>query len=146
MTTDSFSARWAPRLLSLLRIFAAFLFICHGTQKLFGLPGAGQPAPFHLFTLFGTAGVLETFGGLLLFVGLFTRPVAFLLSGEMAVAYFLMHAKGGFFPIQNHGELPVLFCFLWLYLSAVGGGAWSVDAWLAARRRRPAAAAAAAAP
>jgi putative oxidoreductase len=133
--TNTFSARWAPRTLSLLRIVAAFTFIAHGTQKLFGLPGAGHPAPFHLFTLFGTAGILETFGGLLLFAGLFTHPVAFLLSGEMAVAYFLMHAKGGFFPIQNHGELPVLYSFLWLYLATVGGGSWSVDAWLERRRQ-----------
>lgn len=115
---------------------AAFVFMAHGTQKLFGLPGSGQHAPFDLFTLYGTAGILETFGGLLLFVGLFTRPVAFLLSGEMAVVYFLMHAKAGFWPIQNHGELPVLFCFLWLYLAATGGGAWSVDAWLRWRRTR----------
>jgi putative oxidoreductase len=125
---DAFSARWSPRLLSILRIVAAFDFITHGTQKLFDLPGKGQPMAFHLFTMFGTAGVLETFGGLLLLFGLFTRPVAFLLSGEMAVAYFTMHAKGGFFPTQNYGELPVLFCFLWLYLSATGGGAWSLDA------------------
>ncbi|HVA58495.1 MAG: DoxX family protein [Gemmatimonadaceae bacterium] len=132
--SQSFSARWSPRLLSLLRIMAAFVFMAHGTQKLFGLPGAGQHPPFHLFTLWGTAGILETFGGLLLLVGLFTRPVAFVLSGEMAVAYFKMHAKAGFWPILNHGELPVLFCFLWLYLSATGGGPWSVDAWIASRR------------
>lgn len=115
---------------------AAFTFMQHGTQKLWGLPGAGQHAPFHLFTLFGTAGILETFGGLLLLVGLFTRPVAFLLSGEMAVVYFLMHAKAGFWPILNHGELPIVYCFLWLYLSAVGGGPWSLDALMAARRNR----------
>lgn len=125
---------WAPRLLSVLRIVAAFLFMAHGTQKLFGLPGSGQPMVTHLFTLFGTAGILETFGGSLLLLGLFTRPVAFLLSGEMAVAYFKQHAVAGFWPILNHGELPVLFSFLWLYLSAVGGGPWSLDALLRARR------------
>ena len=131
---ETFSSRWSPRLLSVLRIMAAFVFMAHGTQKLFGLPGAGQHAPFHLISWFGIAGVLETFGGSLLFLGAFTRPVAFLLSGEMAVAYFKMHAKAGFWPILNHGELPVLFCFLWLYLSATGGGPWSVDAWLKSRR------------
>lgn len=126
--SESFTTRWGPRLLSVLRIIAAFDFIAHGTQKLFGLPGAGHHPPFDLFTLFGTAGVLETFGGLLLFFGLFTRPVAFLLSGEMAFVYFLMHSKAGFWPILNHGELPVVFCFLWLYLSVVGAGPWSLDA------------------
>jgi len=131
---ETFSSRSSPRLLSVLRIMAAFVFTAHGTQKLFGFPGAGQAPPFHLISWFGIAGVLETFGGSLLFLGLFTRPVAFILSGEMAVAYFKMHAKAGFWPILNHGELPVLFCFLWLYLSATGGGPWSVDAWLKSRR------------
>ncbi len=132
--SETYSTRWSPRLLSMLRIVAAFDFIAHGTQKLFGLPGAGQHPPFHLLTLFGTAGILETFGGLLLLFGLFTRPVAFLLSGEMAVAYFRMHARAGFWPILNHGELATLYCFVWLYLAATGGGPWSVDAWLARRR------------
>jgi len=133
---DSRRPVWAPRLLSVLRIVAAFLFMAHGTQKLFGLPGSGQPMVTHLFTLFGTAGILETFGGLLLLLGLFTRPVAFVLAGEMSVAYFTQHAVAGFWPILNHGELAALFCFLWLYLSAVGGGPWSIDAWLGARRAR----------
>lgn len=135
---DSRPPVWAPRLLSVLRIVAAFLFMAHGTQKLFGLPGGGQPMVTHLFTLFGAAGILETFGGPLLLLGLFTRPVAFVLSGEMAVAYFKQHAVAGFWPILNHGELPVLFCFLWLYLSMVGGGPWSIDALLRARRERAA--------
>ena len=91
--TESFSSRWSPRLLSVLRIMAAFVFMAHGTQKLWGFPGAGHHPPFNLFTLFGTAGILETFGGSLLLLGLFTRPVAFILSGEMAVAYFKMHAE-----------------------------------------------------
>lgn len=129
--SDSFTARWSPRLQSVLRIVAAFLFMAHGTQKLFGVPGSGQPPAFHLFTLFGIAGILETFGGTLLLLGLFTRPVAFLLSGEMACAYFIQHAKAGFWPILNHGEPAVLFCFLWLYLAAAGGGSWSLDAWRA---------------
>lgn len=132
--SDTFSARWAPRLLSLLRIMAAFLYIAHGTQKLFGVPGPGHALSLHLPSWFGFAGILETFGGSLLLLGLFTRPVAFLLSGEMAVAYFKMHAPAGFWPILNHGELPVLFSFLWLYLSATGAGPWSLDAWLRSRR------------
>jgi putative oxidoreductase len=129
------SARWSARMLSILRIVIAFDFMAHGTQKLFGVPGAVQHPAFHLFTLFGTAGILEAFGGLLLFVGLCTRPVAFVLSGEMAVAYFRSHAPAGFWPILNHGELAVLYCFVWLYLAVAGGGPWSVDAWMASRRR-----------
>lgn len=125
---------WAPYLLSLLRIVAAFLFIQVGTAKLFALPAAIMPgggtAP--IGSLPGIAGVLETFGGLLLLVGWFTRPVAFLLSGEMAVAYFYGHAPQGFWPVLNQGTDAVLYAFLWLYLSAAGAGPWSVDA-----RRRP---------
>jgi putative oxidoreductase len=108
---------------------AAFLLIAHGTQKLFGFPAGDSPqAPVQLLSLFGLAGVLETFGGLLLLVGWFTRPVAFVLAGEMAVAYFMFHAPHGFWPILNHGEPPVLLCFLFLYLAAAGGGPWSLDA------------------
>ncbi len=113
-----------PHLLSLLRIVAAFTFSLHGVQKLFGwLGGRGTAA----FTLPWTAGVLETFGGLLLLLGLGTRPVAFLLSGEMAVAYFMNHAPRGFWPIRNGGELAALYCFLFLYLWAAGPGPWSLD-------------------
>ena len=123
----SFYSQWTPRLLSVLRIATALLFMQHGAQKLFGFlatqPGATAP----LFSMMGIAGVLEFFGGLLLLLGLFTRPVAFILSGEMAVAYFLAHAPGGFFPLQNKGELAVLYCFVFLYLAVAGGGAWSVD-------------------
>ncbi|HEX2281680.1 MAG TPA: DoxX family protein [Thermomicrobiales bacterium] len=121
-------ARWAPRLLSLLRIVAAFLFIAHGTQKLFAWPVAEPREPAALLSLMGVAGVLETFGGLLLLLGLFTRPVAFILAGEMAVAYFMAHAPQGFWPILNRGELPALYCFLFLYLAAAGPGPWSLDA------------------
>jgi len=128
---------WAPYLLGVLRIVAALLFMAPGTAKLFAFPAALMPgggtAP--LASLIGVAGILEVFGGLLLLVGLFTRPVAFVLSGEMAVAYFKAHAAQSFWPILNHGELAILFCFLWLYLSAVGPGAWSIDAL---RRRTPA--------
>jgi putative oxidoreductase len=119
---------WTPRLLSLLRIVAAFLFMTHGTQKLFGFPSAGPPgATPPLLSLFGLAGVLETFGGFLLLIGLFTRPVAFVLSGQMAVAYFLSHAGQNFWPLLNRGEVTVLYCFLFLYFAATGGGPWSMD-------------------
>jgi putative oxidoreductase len=121
-------ASWSARLLSILRIVAAFLFIAHGTQKLFGWPADEPQQRVELLSLFGLAGVLETFGGLLLLLGLFTRPVALLLAGEMAVAYFMAHAPRGFWPLLNRGEVPVLFCFLFLYLAAAGGGPWSLDA------------------
>jgi len=119
-------SRLTPHLLSALRIAAAFLFIAHGTQKLFGFPGGGSP--FRLVTLLGAAGAIETVGGVLMLVGLFTRPVAFVLSGEMAVAYFIRHAPGGRWPIVNGGELAVLFCFIWLLFVAAGPGPWSLDA------------------
>lgn len=121
-------ARWAPRLLSLLRVAAAFLFIAHGTQKLFAWPVEEPREPAALLSLMGVAGVLETFGGLLLLLGLFTRPVAFILAGEMAVAYFKAHAPQGLWPILNGGELAALYCFLFLYLGAAGPGPWSLDA------------------
>ena len=129
--------RYSPQLLSVLRIVAAFCFILHGTSKLFNFPAeAGAPVrELAMFSLPWFAGVLETFGGTLLLLGLFTRPVAFLLSGQMAVAYFKAHASHGFWPTLNHGEAAVLFCFIWLYIAAAGPGPWSVDA--AIRRQRP---------
>ena len=135
--TDSFFINWTPRLLSVLRIIAGFLFIAHGAQKLFGFlapPGAPSPA---LMSQMGIGGVLEFFGGLLLILGLFTRPVAFILSGMMAVAYFQMHAPGGFWPLQNRGELAVLYCFLFLFLAVAGGGEWSLDRLLRREARTP---------
>jgi putative oxidoreductase len=130
---------WAPRIRSVFRIVAAFMFMQPGTMKLFafpmGMPPHGGTAP--LLSQMGVGGALETFGGALLLLGLFTRPVAFLLSGEMAVAYFQFHAPKGFWTVTNGGQPAILFCFLWLYLSAVGPGPWSLDAWrgsLAARR------------
>ncbi len=111
---------------SILRMIVGFLFVCHGAQKLFGLLG-GTRVP--LDSLLGLAAILESVGGILIFLGLFTRPVAFLLSGEMAVAYFRVHAPRGLFPVRNGGELAVLSCFVYFYLFAGGGGSWSLDAW-----------------
>jgi putative oxidoreductase len=122
----SFLDSWSPRLLSVLRIVSAFMFMTHGAQKWLGFP-APPSSPVTLMSLGGAAGVLELGGGLLLLFGLFTRPVAFLLSGEMAFAYFIAHAPHGFWPLLNHGELAALYCFVFLYLSAAGGGPWSLD-------------------
>ncbi|WP_137823612.1 DoxX family protein [Pseudomonas sp. D(2018)] len=118
---------WAPRLLSMLRIITAFLFLQHGSAKLFGFPHVAFFDELSLFSLIGFAGVLEVVGGLLLVLGLFTRPVAFILSGEMAFAYFIGHAPKGVIPLLNGGEPAILFCFIFLYLVAAGGGAWSLD-------------------
>lgn len=118
---------WAPRLLSVLRIMAALLFMAHGTMKLLGFPDTGKPGP-ELFSLMGFAGTLEIVGGVLLVLGLFTRPVAFILAGEMAFAYFMAHAPQNFFPIKNGGESAILFCFIFLYLAVAGAGSWSMDA------------------
>jgi len=110
-----------------MRIIVGFLLIAHGAQKLFGfLAPPGMPGPA-LLSQIGIGGLLEFFGGGLLLIGLFTRPVAFILSGMMAVAYFQMHAPGGFWPLQNKGELAVLYCFVFLFFSVAGGGEWSVD-------------------
>jgi putative oxidoreductase len=118
---------WAPALLGVLRIVTGFLFMAHGTQKLFGFPTADGRPPVALDSLMGVAGVLECCGGALLLVGLLSRPVAFLLSGEMATAYFLRHAPQGFWPALNGGELAALYCFLFLFFAAAGPGAWSLD-------------------
>jgi len=131
---DSFYAGWTPRVLSILRIVAAFLFLAHGAQKLFGFLAAPSWKAPATFSQMWVGGVLEFFGGILLLLGLFTRPVAFILSGMMAVAYFQMHAPGGFWPLQNKGELAALYAFLFLFLAVAGGGEWSVDRLL--RRRR----------
>jgi len=139
VTGETPASRWRARaaeILSLVRIVAALLFMHVGTAKLFAvpvavMPGGGTAPPG---TLAWFAGVLETFGGLLLLAGLFTRPVAFVLSGEMAVAYFHGHAPTGFWPVVNMGQPAILFCFLWLYVSAAGPGPWSLDARLARRR------------
>lgn len=123
----------SDKALSLLRIVTAFLFMQHGAQKLFGFPLPAR-SEFDLFSLSGVAGVLEIFGGALVLIGLFTRPVAFLLSGLMAFAYFIAHAPQGFWPLVNHGELAIMFCFVFLYLAAAGGGSLSIDKLLASRQ------------
>jgi putative oxidoreductase len=125
---DVFYALWSPHVLSLLRIVVALLFMEHGTQILFGFPGGfmgGPPMP--LLSLLGIAGVLEFLGGALMLIGLAVRPVAFILSGQMAVAYFMAHAPHGFFPVLNEGEYAVLYCFTFLYFAVAGGGPWSMD-------------------
>ena len=125
---------WAPRMLSVLRIVSALLFVQHGTQKVLNFPPAAEPQPFELMTLApGLAGVLELGGGLLLLFGLFTRPVAFVLSGMMAVAYWMVHGPGSLYPILNGGDLAILFCFVFLYFVCAGAGPWSIDAMM--RRR-----------
>ncbi len=115
-----------------LRIVAGFLFTLHGAQKLFGVLGGNQVES--LMGQRGIAGILEFFGGLLIMVGLFTRPVAFLVSGQMAVAYFIAHAPNGFWPIMNRGELAAFYCFAWLFFCAHGAGKYSIDGWLACRK------------
>jgi len=117
----------SPYLLSTLRIVIGLLFIEHGSMKLLGFPPSDQFAHLTLFSLGGLAALLELLGGLLLLLGLFTRPVAFILSGEMAAAYFIAHASKSFFPALNMGELAVVYAFLFLYVAAAGGGPWSLD-------------------
>ncbi|MEO8159537.1 MAG: DoxX family protein [Betaproteobacteria bacterium] len=120
----------APSLLSVLRIVIALLFMMHGTAKLFHVPYQPMFDNLQLMSLMGLQGVLEAGGGLLLLIGLFSRPVAFLLSGDMAVAYFMEHWPKNWLPIVNDGDLAVLFCFVFLYLFAAGPGSWSIDARL----------------
>lgn len=125
---------WAPRVLSLLRIMTALLFMEHGLMKLVHFPAAQPGAPDPLPPILMAAAWLEVVGGALLVAGLFTRPVAFILSGQMAVAYFLAHGSQGFWPALNGGEAAILFSFVFLYLALEGGGEWSVDALI---RKRP---------
>ncbi|EEF80977.1 integral membrane protein [Methylophaga thiooxydans] len=132
---ENILSAWQPRILSVVRIISAFLFMQHGAQKIFGFP-AEQRYPFELFSMSGVAGTLELFGGFLLLIGLFTRPVAFLLSGLMAFAYFLVHAPQGFWPLNNGGELATLFSFVFLYFVFAGGGSWSVDCLCKCKRNK----------
>ncbi len=127
---QDFLSRYSDQALSLLRIVAGLLFMQHGAQKLFGLLGGfggtpGATAP--LFSIFGLAGILEFFGGLAILLGLFTQVVAFILSGHMAVAYFMAHAPRGLWPIQNEGELAAIYSFVFLFLATAGGGRLSLD-------------------
>jgi putative oxidoreductase len=126
MIDDATLAKWTPRVLSLLRIMAGLLFLQHGLSKYFGWPGSA-PANFQMMSLMGLAGLIELVGGVTLALGLFTRISAFIMSGEMAVAYFMGHAGNSFFPIVNRGEGAILFCFIFLYIAFAGGGCWSVD-------------------
>ena len=125
---ESIGLAWAPRVLSVLRFVAGLTFMSHGVAKLLKYPPLPVFAKLELMSLLGVAGVLELVGGALLVVGLFSRPVAFLLSGEMAIGYFMFHAPRGFHPLLNGGESAILFCFIFLYLAAAGGGVWSLDA------------------
>ncbi|WIM10384.1 DoxX family protein [Enhydrobacter sp.] len=125
-------ASWAPYLLSIFRIFSGLMLLEHGTAKLFKFPVVPSMAQIDLSSMPGIAGFFELIGGALLALGLFTRPVAFILSGMTAVAYFYAHAPRGFFPVLNNGELAIVYCFGLLYIAAAGGGPWAVDA---ARKR-----------
>ena len=118
---------WSERMLSILRIVAALLYLEHGLAKFFGFPHVANFDNLNLVSLIGAAGLIEIIGSALLLLGLFTRVAAFIMSGEMAFAYFMSHAPRGFFPILNNGEVAVLYCFLFLYFAVAGGGAWSLD-------------------
>jgi putative oxidoreductase len=124
---------WSPRLLSMLRIVLGLVLLQYGTAKLFGWPDVEMFEDLKWLSLFGIAGMFELVGGTLLILGLFTRPTAFILSGEMAAAYFIEHLPHGFFPILSNGDLAVSLCFVFLYLAFAGGGPWSLDALLRAR-------------
>ena len=135
MTIDNLETVWAPRVLSVLRIVAALLFFEHGTTKLLGFPPSDHSPEF--LSLSWIAGALELVGGAFLIVGLFTRPVAFILSGEMAVAYWMVHAPQSTFPLTNGGDATILYCFVFLLIAAAGPGPWSADASLRRRRTEP---------
>ena len=137
MSKDVFFDIWSPLMLSVLRIVAALLFVMHGTAKLFGVPHQPQFDNLQFISLEGLQGILEFAGGMLLLVGLFSRPIAFILSGDMAVAYFMAHFPKNWLPILNGGDLAVLFCFVFFYLWLAGPGPWSIDAMIrgAARAR-----------
>ena len=135
MTLETLN-KYQPQALAVLRIVTALCFMAHGTQKMFGFPasGFGGGMEFQLFSLMGLAAVLEIVGGLFILIGLFTRPVAFVLAGEMAYAFWFMHVPmGGFFPTSNGGDGAVLFCFVFLYLVFAGPGDWSLDSNRAGR-------------
>lgn len=127
MTITALDERWAPRLLSILRIVAALIFIEHGTQKFFGFPSAPPAGYPDFLSLIWWQAVIEVAGGILLLLGLFTRLTAFVLAGDMAVAYWMVHTPKSPFPALNGGDAAILYCFVFLYIAAAGGGAWSLD-------------------
>jgi putative oxidoreductase len=127
MTLGSGAQRYAPYLLSVLRIVTALLFLAHGTQKFFGFPAPSPSGAPAFLSLFWWQGVIEIVGGLLLLVGFMTRPVAFILAGDMAVAYWMFHAPRNFYPLLNNGDAAVLYCFVFLYIAAAGAGRWAID-------------------
>lgn len=135
MSQASPAARFTPHTLAALRIVAGLLFLSHGLVKLVGFPAGAEPGPQPLLSLFGVGAVIEALTGVLVALGLFTRPAAFIASGQMAVAYWMFHAPSGFFPVLNGGEPAILFTFIFLLISAAGPGAFSLDAAL---RRAPA--------
>ena len=126
MVSESFRAMWSPRLLSILRIIVGLLFLQHGLSKYFGFP-APSPATFQAMSLLGVAGVIEIVASVLVAIGLFTRAAAFIASGEMAFAYFMVHFPKSFFPLVNGGDGAVLFCFIFLFFALEGGGPWGID-------------------
>ena len=121
------ASRWQPQLLAVLRIVTGLTFMAHGIIKLFGFPAGAQPGQQEIMTLMGIGGILETVGGALIILGLFTRPTAFILSGMMAVAYWMFHAPASPYPAVNGGDAAILFSFVFLYFVASGPGAWSLD-------------------
>jgi putative oxidoreductase len=123
---DAVLAQWAPRMLSILRLMTGLLFLEHGTGKLAAFPAAGTPGPA-LGSLLSLQGAIEIVGGLLIVLGLLTRPVAFILAGDMAVAYFMAHAPRAIYPLLNGGDAAILYCFIFLFLFCAGGGPWSID-------------------
>ncbi len=137
MTLFNSASRYAPHVHGILRIVAGLMFLQHGLVKLFGFPPGAEPGQQPLMGMMGAAGVIETATGLLIALGLFTRPAAFLAAGFCAAAYWMVHGMQSFYPILNGGELAALYCFLFLYLGAVGGGPWSLDAARGRTRRDP---------
>ena len=133
MLTDTLQTVWAPRVLSVLRIVSSLVFMAHGTQKILNFPATDRV--IETFSLSWTAGMLELIGGALLAVGLFSRPVAFVLSGQMAFAYFIAHAPRSFFPVENGGDAAILYCFIFFYLVFAGPGPWSLDAKIMGRSK-----------
>jgi putative oxidoreductase len=134
--TATWRLDWEPRLLSVLRFVAGLAFLDHGTAKLFGFPAVAAFAHLHLASLIGVQGVIELVGGALVCVGLYTRPAAFILAGDMAVAYFMAHFPKSFFPAVNGGDAAILYCFIFLFLTVAGAGVWSLDRLRAPRSAR----------